>query len=115
MLSFSLSSLQACPPLIQVLKSLAPAPGSDPKARMVLSLTSDAPHFVRCKASEEYVCDSACIRWTSANIHSHTLAVAETNGELLNFCSGVLLLEIINPPNISILAMQGLPSAKTAL
>ena len=30
---------------------ITPAPGSDPKARMVLSLTSDTPHFVRCKAT----------------------------------------------------------------
>ena len=52
------------------------APGSDPKARMVLSLTSDTPHFVRCKANGQYICDLACIRWISADICSHTLAVA---------------------------------------
>ena len=89
---------------------ITPAPGSDPKARMVLSLTSDTPHFVRCKANGQYVCDSACIRWTSANICSHTLAVAETNGELLKFLQWYTAMG--NAPNISVLAMQGLPSGR---
>ena len=89
---------------------ITPAPGSDPKARMVLSLTSDTPHFVRCKANGQYICDSACIRWTSANICSHTLAVAETNGELLKFLQWYSATG--NAPNISILAMQGLPSGR---
>ena len=70
---------------------ITPAPGGYPKARMVLSLTSDTPHFVRCKANGQYIRDSACIRWTSANVCSHTLVVAETNGELLKFCSGTVL------------------------
>ena len=89
---------------------ITPAPGSDPKARMVLSLTSDSPHFVRCKQSGQYICDSACIRWTSANICSHTLAVAETNGELLKFLHWYS--DAGNAPNISTLAMQGLPSGR---
>ena len=33
------------------------APGSDAKARMVLSSTSDTPHFLSCKANGQYVCD----------------------------------------------------------
>ena len=89
---------------------ITPAPGSDPKARMVLSLTSDTPHFVRSKASGQYICDSACIRWSSANICSHTLAVAEANGELLKFLQWYSAAG--NAPNISTLAMQGLPSGR---
>ena len=87
---------------------IIPAPGSDPKARMVLLLTSDTPHFVRCKASGQYVCDSACILWISANICRHTLAVAEANGELLKFLQWYSATG--SAPNISTLAMQGLPS-----
>ena len=89
---------------------ITPAPGSDPKARMVLSLTSDTPDFVKSKASGQYICDSACIRWTSANICSHTLAVAEANGELLKFLQWYSAAG--NAPNISTLAMQGLPSGR---
>ena len=96
--------------LLSTKTEITPAPGSDPKARMVLSLTSDTPHFVRCKASGQYICDSACIRWTSANICSHTLAVAETNGELLKFLQWYSAAG--NAPNISTLAMQGLPSGR---
>ena len=62
------------------------------------------------ETSGQYVCDSACIRWTNANIRSHILAVAEVDGELLKFLQWYSAAG--NAPNISVLAMQGMPSGR---
>jgi hypothetical protein len=94
--------------LLSKKNAITDAPGEDRKARMVASLTSEVPHFIRRKTSGAFVCDNNCPRWKSANICSHTLATAEVNDELKIFlewyCSHGL------SPNITTLAMHGLPS-----
>ena len=89
---------------------IVPAPGSDHKAKMVSSHSSNTPHFVRTLSSGQYVCDSNCLQWKSAQICSHIIAVAEKNSELHSF------LEWYNTtrqqPNITTLAVQGLPAGR---
>ena len=96
--------------LLGIAGGITPAPGSDAKAKMVLSLSSDIPHFVRYKESGQYYCDSACIRWKSANICGHTLAVAEVNNDLQQFLHWYSTKG--NSPNITKLAMEGMPSGR---
>ena len=64
---------------------IVPAPGSDHKAKMVSSHSSNTPHFVRALHLGQSVCDSNCFQWKSAQICSHITAVAEKNGELHSF------------------------------
>ena len=89
---------------------IVPAPGSDLRAKMVSSRSSSTPHFVRPLSSGQYVCDSNCLQWKSAQICSHIIAVAEKNSELHSF------LEWYNTtkqqPNITTLAVHGLPAGR---
>jgi len=96
--------------LLSMENGITSAPGIDKKARMVLSLTSEIPHFVRSRANGQYVCDATCAGWSSAKICGHTLAVAETNGELSDFLQWYVRSRM--EPNITTLAMQGLPSGR---
>ena len=64
---------------------IVPAPDSDHKAKMVSSHSSNTPHFVCALHLGQYVCDSNCLQWKSAQICSHIIAVAEKNGELHSF------------------------------
>ena len=75
--------------LLQKEGAIAPAvPGKDPKARMVLSYSSDYPHLVTTgKKKGSYMCDVKCPNWKSQNLCSHSVAVAEINCELHHFLS----------------------------
>ena len=86
------------------------APGDDKRARMVSSFSSKTPHFVSSRTKSQYVCDSACVQWNSSKICSHTLAVAETNGELKDFLQWYSTSRV--SPNITNLAMEGLPKGR---
>ena len=89
---------------------IVPAPGSDHRAKMVSSHSSNTPHFFRPLSSGQYVCDSNCLEWKSEQICSHIIAVAEKNSELHSF------LEWYNTtkqqPNITTLAIHGLPAGR---
>ena len=50
--------------------------------------------------------DSACLQWALSQICSHTIAAAESNGELAFFLQ--LYTKCAESPNISTLAMSGL-------
>ena len=86
------------------------APGSDPKAKMVISYSQDTPHHVRSRLDGQYVCDSRCPQWMSSQIYSHTLAVAERNCELMTFLQWYI--KSGKTPNISTLALSGLPRGR---
>ena len=48
--------------------AVTPAPGSNPKSKMVLSSNSSVPHFVQYKGNGHFVCDSSCLHWKSSGI-----------------------------------------------
>ena len=77
---------------------------------MASSFSSKTPHFVSSRFGGQYVCDSACIHWNSAKICSHTLAVAESNGELNQFLQWYSISGV--SPNITRLGMEGLPKGR---
>ena len=68
-------------------KGITAAPGDDKRAHMVSSFSSKTPYIVRNRAKDnrQYMRNSTCVQWKSATICGHTLAVAETNGELKDF------------------------------
>ena len=86
---------------------IVPAPGSDHKAKMVSSRSSDTPHFVRALQLGRYVYDSNCLQWKSAQICWHTIAVAEKNGNLHSFLDTTK-----QQPNITTLAVHGLSAGR---
>ena len=67
--------------------AIAPAPGQDSEARMVLSYSGKAPHLVTPKKGGDYSCDSSCPNWKAMGICAHCVAVAEINKKLSQFLS----------------------------
>ena len=66
--------------------SIVPAPGCDPKARMVESTRfRDKPHLVTPGKKGEYRCEKNCPHYNGIRICSHSVATAQDNGELLVF------------------------------
>ena len=84
------------------------APGSDTKARMVLSQSSAVPHFVTTCDNGQYLCDNSCPQWISSKICSHTVAAAVDSGQLCEFLQWYIDTQPC--PNITALGMQGMPS-----
>lgn len=64
--------------------SITHAPGTE-TARMVASESSFRPHFVRQNKDGKFVCDERCPMWCGRKICSHTVAVAESVGDLRHF------------------------------
>lgn len=89
---------------------IVPAPGVNPKAKMVASRSGDTPHYVRALPSGQYVCDGSCLQWKSSQICSHTLAVSGKNGDLESFLCWYNRTN--QQPNITTLSMQGLPKGR---
>ena len=96
--------------LLSTHNAITPAPGSDSRAKMVMSYSSSMPHLVQRSSNGQYRCDEKCIGWISSKICSHSIAVAEVNGDLCSF------LQWYNTsgtePNITALAMSSLPSGR---
>ena len=90
--------------------AITPAPGNDKMAKMVLSYSSPIPHMVVKGQKGQYRCDSNCLNWTSSAICSHTLAVAQVHNDLVSFLQWYNTSS--NMPNITSLAMSGLPSGR---
>ena len=90
--------------------SIVPAPGHPKEARMVASQTGLRPHLVTKGKDTMYHCDSECANYRSLKICSHTVAVAESNGELAAFVA--LFTKKAKPPNITKLALHGMPSGR---
>ena len=89
---------------------ISAAPGSDPKARMVVSYSQDTPYHIRTHSDGQYLYDSHCLQWMSSQICSHTLAEAEHNGDLVSFLQWYI--NSGQTPNISTLALSGLPRGR---
>ena len=84
------------------------APGCDSKSRMVRSRSGKRPHLVTSTKQGRYTCDNNCPNWKSMKLCSHTVAVAELNGSLREFCD--LYRKAKHVPSMSQLALTGLPS-----
>ena len=95
--------------LLSTTNGITPAPGVDSKARMVISHSQVAPHHVRSCSDGRYLCDSNYPQWMSSQVCSHTLAVAEQNGEL-KFLQWYVKLG--QGPNLSSIALSGLPKGR---
>ena len=91
-------------------KDIVPAPGNNSKAMMVASQSSNVPHFVCSSSDGQYYCDNGCLQWKSSKICSHTVAVAEKNGDLHAFLQWYICTN--QEPNITSVAMSGLPSGR---
>ena len=87
--------------------AITSAPGKDKLAKMVMSYSSPIPHMV---VKGQYRCDSNCLNWASSAISSHTLAVAQLNSDLISFLQWYNTSG--NMPNMTTLAMLGLPSGR---
>ena len=64
--------------------AIASAPGYD-KGHTVKSSSGRRPHLVMAKNKGQYCCDSDCGNHKSLGICSHSVAVAEIDGELKGF------------------------------
>ena len=61
------------------------APGQKPETRMVLSYCGKTPHLVGFNKIGDFTCDSNCANWKGLGICSHSVVVAEVNGQLQEF------------------------------
>ena len=95
--------------LLSTSNLITSAPGTQKKACMVLSY-SQATHLIQAKSDGQYICDSNCQQWVSSQLCSHTLALAEHNGDLLSFLQWYTTYA--KNPNISTLAMSDLPHGR---
>ena len=96
--------------LLQGENMITNAPGSEPRARVVISFRSDTPHIVKPKGNGQYVCDANCPQWVSSKICSHTVAVAEINNSLRHFLDWYVAYAV--QPNLTTLSMSGMPSGR---
>lgn len=96
--------------LLSTSNAITSAPGNQKKACMVLSYSQVAPHLIQAKSNGQYICDSNCQQWISSQLCSHTLAVAERNGDLSSFLQWYTTYA--ESPNISTLAMSNLPRGR---
>jgi hypothetical protein len=88
--------------------AIAPAPGQPSEARMVLSYSGKTPHMVTPKKNGDFSCDSSCPNWKSLGICSHSVAVAETNGQLRLFLSS----KKKKSPNVTSLLTTNMPKGR---
>ena len=93
--------------LLETNGAIAPAPGQLREARMVLSYSGKAPHIVTPKKND-FSCDSSCPNWKSLGIYSHSVAVAETNGQLQLFLSS----KKKKTPNVTSLLTTNMPKGR---
>ena len=77
--------------------------------RMVASTSSLTPHLVVCgkKNNKMFICDKQCPRHTSYGFFSHSIAVAEVNGNLKNYVEQITKMKC--KANLSSLVYHGLP------
>ena len=68
--------------LIQASGAILKVPwSSDPKARLVMSSSSEHPHLVKALGLK-YSCDDKCVMFKGFSLCSHVLAAAQQNGDL---------------------------------
>lgn len=90
---------------------MSPAPGCAPSSRIVASHRfKDRPHLVtKGKANGEYRCEKSCPHWNGMKICSHTIATAESNGELKNFLAWHKCKRSNKPINLSAVVHTDMP------
>ena len=71
--------------LLKTKDLIVPAPGVDGEAKFVLSYTRPRPHLVVPKKGGGFSCNENCLNWKAPKICSHSVAVAEMSGKLVNF------------------------------
>ena len=96
--------------LITTPNMIAPAPGLDLKSHTVVSASGKRPHMVSVKKTGQYVCDKGCGNWNSLSICSHTVAVAEINGELSKYISWFVKAK--KKPSVTKLVTTGMPDGR---
>ena len=96
--------------LLTTPNAIAAAPGLDLKSHTVMSCSGKRPHLVSSKKTGQYVCDKACGNWNSSAICSHTVAVAEVNGELSSFVSWFIKAK--KKPSVTKLVVTGMPDGR---
>ena len=87
--------------------AIAPAPGQDPDARMVLSWTGKRPHLVMPIKKGGFACDTECPQYVSSGICSHIVAAAEDNGKLESLVNALQKKKRL--PNVTKLATSAVP------
>ena len=111
-LSIPLPSVQAiwskAAELISEPNSIVAVPGHGTESKMVLSRRGKRPHLVTCGKNGRYSCDSDCPNWKSLGICSHSVAVAQMNGSLQEFCDYYRKSKRL--PSMSQLLLSGMPS-----
>ena len=96
--------------LLTTPNAIASAPGLDLKSHSVMSSSGQRPHLVSTKKTGQYICDKACGNWNSLSICSHTVAIAETNGELPKFVSWFIKAK--KKPSVTKLVVTGMPTGR---
>ena len=96
--------------LLSTSNAIAVAPGLDLKSHTVISTSGNRPHLVQAKKTGQYVCDKACGNWNSLSICSHTVAVAEVNGELFKFVAWFVKAK--KKPSVTKLVLTGMPEGR---
>ena len=94
--------------LISEPNSIVAAPGYGTESKMVLSRRGKRPHLVTCGKDGRYSCDSDCPNWKSLGICSHSVAVAQMNDSLQEFCDYYWKSKHL--PSMSQLLLSGMPS-----
>jgi len=87
--------------------SIVAAPGYPSDARMVASASGTRPHLVTKGIDQMYHCDA---NYKPLKICSHTVAVAEVNGELKQFIE--VFTKKRRRPNLTKLALHGMPAGR---
>ena len=90
--------------------AMVAAPGQSLEARMVLSYSGSTPHLVTPVKGGGYSCDSSCPNWKSMAFCSHTVAVAERNGQLPEFLQ--FLQKKKKTPNVTSLITANMPRGR---
>ena len=94
--------------LISQPNCIVAAPGHGTESKMVMSRKGKRPHLVTCGKNGRYSCDSDCPNWKSLGICSHSVAVAQTNDSLQEFCDYYRKSKRL--PSMSQLLLSGMPS-----
>ena len=86
------------------------APGCGNQDRMVKSTSQASPHLVTVSKNCQYKCDDNCLQHKSLALCSHTVAAAESNGDLQQFLKWYSKSRGKQPLNMTPLALQGMPA-----
>lgn len=83
---------------------------TDKSARLVMSSSSEHPHFVKTnpRSKKQYICDEKCLMFKGSSICSHTVAASHDNGDLSSFIEFYKQKKC--GPNLAAVAGHGLPS-----